>query len=91
MNGSDSREALRHWVEVHPASYSARLLLAWRGVESGGLDKAAMRAIDEEFPNIADGTSGCATASLHGNSAPNFCGEQESARTTTQQIVTLRP
>ena len=50
MDGSDSREALRHWAEVHPASYSARLLLAWRGVESGGLDKAAMRAIDEEFP-----------------------------------------
>ena len=50
MDGSGSREALRHWAEVHPSSYSARLLLAWRGAESGGLDKAAMRAIDEEFP-----------------------------------------
>ena len=50
MDGSDSRETLCDWAEVHPSSYSARLLLAWRGIESGGLDKVAMRAIDEEFP-----------------------------------------
>ena len=50
MDGSDSRETLCDWLEVHPSSYSARLLLTWRGIESGGLDKAAMRAIDDEFP-----------------------------------------
>ena len=50
MDGSDSRETLCHWAEVHPSSYSARLLLAWRGVEGGGLNKAAMCAIAEEFP-----------------------------------------
>ena len=50
MDGSDSRETLCDWAEVHPSSYSARLLLAWRGIESGGLDQVAMRAIDEEFP-----------------------------------------
>ena len=50
MDGSDRRETLYDWVEVHPSSYSARLLLAWQGVESGGPDKAAIRAIDDEFP-----------------------------------------
>ena len=50
MDGSDNRAALCYWAEVHPSSYSARLLLAWRGVESGGLNKAAMRAIAEDFP-----------------------------------------
>lgn len=50
MDESDIRETLCHWEKVHPASYSARLLLAWRGVKGGGLDKAAMRAIAEEFP-----------------------------------------
>ena len=50
MDGSDRRETLYDWVEVHPSSYSARLLLAWQGVQSGGPDKAAIRAIDDEFP-----------------------------------------
>ena len=50
MQGLDSRVRLCDWLEVHPSSYSARLLLAWQGGDSGGLDKAAIRAIDDEFP-----------------------------------------
>ena len=44
------RELLGVWARTHPSSYSARLLLAWQGREEGGLDRAAMSKITEEFP-----------------------------------------
>ena len=49
MEGS-GREHLETWVKARPSSYSARLLLAWRGQEGNGLDKAAMSGISSDFP-----------------------------------------
>ena len=49
MEGS-GREYLDTWVKARPSSYSARLLLAWRGQEGNGLDKAAMSGISSDFP-----------------------------------------
>ena len=49
MEGS-GREHLKTWVKARPSSYSARLLLAWRGQEGNGLDKAAMSGISSDFP-----------------------------------------
>ena len=51
MEGSGSeREYLKTWVRTYPSSYSARLLLAWRGREGNGLDGAAMSRISSDFP-----------------------------------------
>ena len=50
MEGSESRERLEAWASVRPASYSARLLLAWQGREGNGLDREAMSEIKREFP-----------------------------------------
>ena len=47
---SAGREYLEAWVRGRPSSYSARLLLAWRGREGNGLDREALSAIAEEFP-----------------------------------------
>ena len=44
------REYLKTWVKIRPSSYSARLLLAWRGREGNGLDRAAMSGISSDFP-----------------------------------------
>lgn len=44
------REHLETWVKARPSSYSARLLLAWRGQEGNGLDRAAMFGISSDFP-----------------------------------------
>ena len=49
MEGS-GREYLKTWVKARPSSYSARLLLAWRGREGNGLDRAAMSGISSNFP-----------------------------------------
>ena len=49
MEGS-RREHLDTWVKARPSSYSARLLLAWRGQEGNGLDRAAMSGISSDFP-----------------------------------------
>ncbi len=49
MEGS-GREYLETWVKARPLSYSARLLLAWRGGEGNGLDDAAMSGISADFP-----------------------------------------
>ena len=49
MEGS-GREYLETWVKARPLSYSARLLLAWRGREGNGLDSAAMSGISADFP-----------------------------------------
>ena len=49
MEGS-GREYLETWVKARPSSYSARLLLAWRGREGNGLDGAAMSRISSDFP-----------------------------------------
>ena len=49
MEGS-GREYLETWVKVRPSSYSARLLLAWRGREGNGLDSTAMSGISADFP-----------------------------------------
>ena len=49
MEGS-GREYLETWVKARPLSYSARLLLAWRGGEGNGLDSAAMSGISADFP-----------------------------------------
>ena len=49
MEGS-GREDLKTWVKVRPSSYSARLLLAWRGQEGNGLDSAAISRISSDFP-----------------------------------------
>ena len=49
MEGS-GREHLDTWVKARPSSYSARLLLAWRGQEGNGLDRAAMSGISSDFP-----------------------------------------
>ena len=49
MEGS-GREYLETWVKARPLSYSARLLLAWRGREGNGLDNAAMSGISADFP-----------------------------------------
>ena len=49
MEGS-GREYLETWVKACPSSYSARLLLAWRGREGNGLDSAAMSGISADFP-----------------------------------------
>ena len=49
MEGS-GREYLETWVKVRPSSYSARLLLAWRGREGNGLDDTAMSGISADFP-----------------------------------------
>ena len=49
MEGS-GREYLDTWVKARPSSYSARLLLAWRGREGNGLDRAAMSRISSDFP-----------------------------------------
>ena len=43
-------EHLRTWVKVRPSSYSARLLLAWRGQEGNGLDREAMSGVAADFP-----------------------------------------
>ena len=50
LDGADRREELLTWIAVHPSSYSARLLLVWSGNEPNGLDRAALRAIEREFP-----------------------------------------
>ena len=47
---SRGREHLEAWVRGCPSSYSARLLLAWQGREGNGLDREALSAIAEEFP-----------------------------------------
>ena len=47
---SAGREYLETWVRGRPSSYSARLLLAWRGREGNGLDREALSAVAEEFP-----------------------------------------
>ena len=44
------REYLETWARARPSSYSARLLLAWRGREGNGLDRAAMSGISADFP-----------------------------------------
>ena len=49
MEGS-GREYLKTWVKARPSSYSARLLLAWRGQEGNGLDSAAISRISSDFP-----------------------------------------
>lgn len=49
MEGA-GREHLDTWVKARPSSYSARLLLAWRGREGNGLDRAAMSGISMDFP-----------------------------------------
>ena len=49
MEGS-RREHLDTWVKARPSSYSARLLLAWRGQEGNGLDRVAMSGISSDFP-----------------------------------------
>ena len=49
MKGA-GREYLETWARMRPSSYSARLLLAWRGREGNGLDSAAMSGISEDFP-----------------------------------------
>ena len=49
MEGS-RRKHLEAWVKARPSSYSARLLLAWRGQEGNGLDRAAMSGISSDFP-----------------------------------------
>ena len=49
MEGS-GREYLETWVKARPSSYSARLLLAWRGGEGNGLDSTAMSGISADFP-----------------------------------------
>ena len=49
MEGS-GREDLKTWVKVRPSSYSARLLLAWRGQEGNGLDSAAISRLSSDFP-----------------------------------------
>ena len=49
MEGS-GRGHLETWVKARPSSYSARLLLAWRGQEGNGLDRAAMSGISSDFP-----------------------------------------
>ena len=50
MAESEGRERLEAWVRGRPSSYSARLLLAWQGREGNGLDREALSAIAEEFP-----------------------------------------
>ena len=50
MAESEGREHLEAWVRGCPSSYSARLLLAWQGREGNGLDREALSAIAEEFP-----------------------------------------
>ena len=50
MAESEGREHLEAWVRGRPSSYSARLLLAWQGWEGNGLDREALSAIAEEFP-----------------------------------------
>ena len=50
MAESESREHLEAWVRGRPSSYSARLLFAWQGLEENGLDREALSAIAEEFP-----------------------------------------
>ena len=49
MEGS-GREYLETWVKARPSSYSARLLLAWRGREGNRLDSTAMSGISADFP-----------------------------------------
>ena len=49
MEGS-GREYLEAWVKARPSSYSARLLLALRGQEGNGLDRAAISRISSDFP-----------------------------------------
>ena len=50
MEGSGWRECLESWGRARPSSYSARLLLSWRGEEGNGLDCATMSKIADEFP-----------------------------------------
>lgn len=50
LEEAEGREELRTWAAVRPSSYSARLLLVWRGNEADGLDRAAMSEIEDEFP-----------------------------------------
>ena len=50
MAESGSRRHLEAWVRGCPSSYSARLLIAWQGREGNGLDREALSAIAEEFP-----------------------------------------
>ena len=50
MAESEGREHLEAWVRGCPSSYSARLLLAWRGRRGNGLDREILSAVAEEFP-----------------------------------------
>lgn len=50
MEGSGWREGLENWGHARRSSYSAQLLLSWRGQEGNWLDRAAMSKIAEEFP-----------------------------------------
>ncbi len=50
MEESGWREGLESWARARPSSYSARLLLSWRGHEGSGLDHEAMSKVAEEFP-----------------------------------------
>lgn len=50
IEGSGWREGLENWAHARRSSYSARLLLSWRGQEGNWLDRAAMSKIAEEFP-----------------------------------------
>ena len=50
MSESAGREYLETWVKGRPSSYSARLLVAWRAPEGNGLDREALSAVAEEFP-----------------------------------------
>ena len=50
LEGPEGRERLRVWASVQPSSYSARLLLAWKGQEGNGLDREAMLEIRKEYP-----------------------------------------
>ena len=50
MAESEGRAHLEAWVRGRPSSYSARLLLAWQGREGNELDREALSAIAEEFP-----------------------------------------
>ena len=50
MEGLGGREQLEAWASVHPSSYSARLLLAWRGQEGNGLDREVMSELTSTFP-----------------------------------------
>ena len=50
MEGPGRVEFLENWARARPSSYSARLLLSWRGQEGNGLNRANMLKIADEFP-----------------------------------------